>query len=99
MRWTIGTVHLRRSCSAAALGAFVILFASHSLCHADAPDFESQVAPLLVNHCLECHQSSKRSGELNLASRDTMLAGGESGAAINLEQPAESLLLERLRAG
>ena len=34
---------------------------------AETPDFERDVAPLLVNHCLDCHQPNKRSGKLNVS--------------------------------
>jgi hypothetical protein len=66
---------------------------------ADPPDFERQIAPLLVNRCLTCHQPTKRSGGLDLSSRATALAGGESGAAIASEKPEASYLLERVQAG
>jgi hypothetical protein len=66
---------------------------------AEPPDFEREIAPLLINHCLGCHQPTKRNGELNLATRAALLAGGEQGAAIVLGQPAKSLLLERVAEG
>ncbi len=66
---------------------------------AAGPDFERDVAPILVNHCLECHQPNKRSGELNLATRGALLAGGEQGPAIVAGVEKESLLLERIRSG
>ena len=33
--------------------------------------FERQVAPLLANHCLECHDSSNSKGDLNLSRKVT----------------------------
>src|SRR4051812_41392309 len=64
-----------------------------------SPDFEREVAPLLVTHCLDCHHPSKRSGKLNLATLDGLLTGGEQGPAISPEKPAASLLLERVMGG
>ena len=66
---------------------------------AEPPDFERQIAPLLVAHCLDCHQPSKRSGELDLSTAAGLLKGGEQGSAIVLGKSAESLLVERIAAG
>src|SRR5262245_60900313 len=65
---------------------------------AEPPDFERQIAPLLVNRCLTCHQPNKRSGGLDLSSRASLLTGGESGPALDAEKPRASLLLERVTA-
>ncbi len=70
-----------------------------ALSAAEAPDFERDAAPLLVNRCLLCHQPSKRSGGLDLSSRATALAGGESGPAISAERPEASYLLARVADG
>lgn len=57
--------------------------------------FENEVKPLLAAHCLECHGGKgKSNGGLNLTNRDGVLKGGDSGAAVSLESPQESLLLE-----
>lgn len=80
-------------CAQAAILVAAPLFAT------DAPDFERDVAPILVNHCLECHQPNKKSGELNLATAAGLLAGGEQGKAIVAGKPAESLLIERITSG
>jgi mono/diheme cytochrome c family protein len=64
----------------------------------EPPDFERHVAPLLVNHCLTCHQPTKRSGKLDLSSAASVLAGGEQGPALVSGTPNESLLYERVRA-
>ena len=66
---------------------------------AELPDFERDIAPLLVDHCLDCHQPTKHSGELNLATLAGALAGGEQGPALTPGKPAASLLIERVRAG
>lgn len=62
----------------------------------EAPDFERDIAPQLVNHCLDCHQPNKRSGKLDLSNLAGLLAGGEQGPALIPGKPASSLLLERV---
>ncbi|HEX3726503.1 MAG TPA: PSD1 and planctomycete cytochrome C domain-containing protein [Pirellulales bacterium] len=57
--------------------------------------FESKVKPLLAMHCLKCHGGDgKVKGGLYLTSREGILKGGDSGPAISLATPRESLLLE-----
>jgi hypothetical protein len=62
-------------------------------------EFESQIAPLLIRHCVECHQGKDPSGGLLLTSREGLVAGGDSGAAVDVESPADSYLLERITSG
>ena len=59
--------------------------------------FESQVRPVLHGRCLQCHNDRVRTSGLSVESRDGLLEGGNRGAAVSLEQPAESLLLSALR--
>src|SRR5947209_10752914 len=56
------------------------------------PDFDRQVAPLLVQHCLDCHSGPKPKGGLDLSNRKSALAGGKSGAVIVPGKPEDSLL-------
>ncbi|NOZ38992.1 MAG: DUF1553 domain-containing protein [Planctomycetes bacterium] len=64
-----------------------------------APDFEQEIAPLLVRRCLECHQERDPSGGLSLASKAGLLQGGESGSVVTADTPDESYLLERVTTG
>ncbi|MCR9116041.1 MAG: DUF1549 domain-containing protein, partial [bacterium] len=59
--------------------------------------FENEVRPLLVANCFKCHSEKKQSGELRLDSIGAILAGGESGAAIEEHDPDASLLMEAIR--
>jgi Protein of unknown function (DUF1549)/Protein of unknown function (DUF1553)/Planctomycete cytochrome C len=61
--------------------------------------FEGKVRPLLVKHCYECHslQADKAKGGLLLDSKEGWTAGGDSGDAIELGQPKNSLLIEAVR--
>jgi len=61
--------------------------------------FESRIRPVLVEHCQECHAAGARPvrGGLRLDSRDGILAGGDSGPAVDLDDPAGSLIVAALR--
>lgn len=60
---------------------------------------ESRVASVIARRCLECHNDRDAKGGLSLTSRDSILKGGESGTAIVVGQPTESLLIERVANG
>ncbi|UUO09060.1 DUF1549 domain-containing protein [Blastopirellula sp. J2-11] len=59
--------------------------------------FEHDIRPLLIKRCFECHSDETEKGNLRLDSRGALLAGGDSGAAIEPGKPAESLLIEAIR--
>ena len=59
--------------------------------------FESNVRPVLVEHCQKCHGSKKQWAGLRLDSREALLRGGDSGAAIVPGKPNESLLIRAVR--
>lgn len=61
--------------------------------------FESKIRPLLNAHCYECHGSDAQEGGLRLDSRSALVAGGDSGAAIEAGQPDASLLIDAVRYG
>ena len=46
---------------------------------AEAVDFERDVAPLLVRHCIACHNPSDPAGRLDLTAEAHARAGGDSG--------------------
>lgn len=79
----------------------LFLFFSGVAAHAAdvAPDFEKEVAPILINNCLECHHHGKASGGLRLGVADDLRKGGDSGAVIQTEEGGKSLLIERVEAG
>jgi hypothetical protein len=64
----------------------------------DMAFFENKVRPLLVEHCYECHsvKSPKLKANLRVDSRKALLKGGDSGAAIDLAHPDESLLMQAI---
>jgi len=59
--------------------------------------FETSVRPLLVERCFKCHGDKKQWGGLRLDSREALLQGGDSGAAIVPGKPDESLLIRAVR--
>ena len=63
--------------------------------------YEKEVLPVLAAHCLKCHGDNpeKLKGELNLATRKGTLAGGDSGPAVSLAKPADSILLKAIHYG
>ena len=59
----------------------------------EAALFTSKIQPLLAHNCFACHTNS-RLGGLRLDSRESLLAGGKSGPAIQVKNPDESLLIQ-----
>ena len=62
--------------------------------------FEKQVRPLLAESCHGCHsaKAGKTRGGLALDSREAILKGGDSGPAVVPGKPAQSLLVDAVRA-
>ena len=77
----------------------ISLGASISLKVEASPDFDREIAPILVKRCLECHNDREIAGGLALTSWAKAVAGGDSGEVIDSEQPQQSLLLERITSG
>jgi hypothetical protein len=63
--------------------------------------FESQVRPLLVKHCYECHseESGKQKGGLWLDRKAGWESGGDGGPSIVPGNPDASLLIHSIRYG
>ena len=59
--------------------------------------FESHVRPLLVEKCLECHTGNEPDGGLLMNGHASLLAGGESGPAVEPGDAEASLLIEAVR--
>ncbi len=56
--------------------------------------FEYEIAPLLAKHCLECHDTSRKEGALDLSRKAAAFSGGDSGKAIEPGHGSESELWE-----
>ena len=63
--------------------------------------FENKVRPLLIDKCYSCHgpESKPLEGGLNLSSRKGLLSGGDTGPAIVVGAPDESLLIDVVNYG
>ncbi|MDB5335734.1 MAG: hypothetical protein JWN70_1353 [Planctomycetaceae bacterium] len=61
--------------------------------------FEKKIRPVLVEHCQQCHasDSKKLGGGLLLDHREGVLKGGDSGSAIEVGKPEESLLIKAIK--
>ena len=59
--------------------------------------FETSIRPLLVENCLKCHGEKKQWGSLRLDSREAVLQGGDSGAAVIESKPDESRLIAAVK--
>src|ERR1051325_6572645 len=56
----------------------------------------SPVAAIFEKHCLDCHGNQDPEGKLVLETYETLLKGGESGAAIIAGHSQESLLVKMI---
>ncbi|MCO6454972.1 MAG: PSD1 domain-containing protein [Pirellulaceae bacterium] len=63
--------------------------------------FEKQVRPVLVQRCYECHsgKTDEPKGGLRVDSRAALLAGGDTGPAIEPGKPEASLLIDAVNYG
>jgi len=68
---------------------------------ADQLTLERDIRPILKEHCFDCHGATEEveAGLLDLRLVRFMVTGGESGPAITLGKPTESLLLDRITSG
>ena len=80
--------------------AFILLLAHGAVADVSEEDlefFEKKIRPILVNRCYECHGPEKQKGGLRLDSREAIVKGGQSGAAIIPGKPQESLLIKGIQ--
>jgi hypothetical protein len=62
----------------------------------ETPDFEAQVLPILRTRCVGCHGGASGQAGLDLSTREGILKGGRSGAAIQPGASDKSLLVEKI---
>jgi hypothetical protein len=84
----------------ACLSACSGLFAADTLppVAARTVDFQKDIVPILSGSCLKCHSGHEPKGGLRIETRETLLAGGDSGKVVVPQKSGESLLV-RLVAG
>ncbi|HEY1786208.1 MAG TPA: DUF1549 domain-containing protein, partial [Pirellulales bacterium] len=67
------------------------------LANEDLRFFETDVRPVLVEHCHKCHGPKKQEAGLRLDSQEAALKGGDNGPVIVPGKPDESLLVAAIR--
>src|SRR6185436_6562538 len=59
-------------------------------------NYETQIRPLIVDNCFDCHSADKRKGGLSLATYADILEGGKDGPIVRPGKSADSMLIHRL---
>ncbi len=77
---------------------FLLVSSLHSEAHEPA-DLETAARAIIEKRCLVCHNAKLKTADLIFDSRDAILKGGKSGAAIVPNQPSKSLMLRRIVSG
>ncbi len=65
----------------------------------ETPNFELDVQPLLQKHCSDCHADGKREASLDVRTPQSLLHGGDSGAAIEPGSAEKSILFQLILNG
>ena len=93
-----------RSCIVRLLAAACILLAASERGRAgdaplEKPKFAAHIAPIFAAKCGKCHGEAKREGSLDLRSEAAIVAGGDSGSAVDAKHPEQSELWRRVASG
>lgn len=79
-----------------AISFFVL---AHALAlQAQGVDFAHEIVPILRGHCIECHSAVNKKGGFSINTREDLLKGGESGAAIVPGKSKISSMIERIES-
>lgn len=73
------------------LAAFAIQNASSANAE-DKINFEDHIKPILRDKCLSCHNTNKKSADLDLSSYSSLMQGGASGASVEVGDSGASYL-------
>ncbi|WP_298865571.1 c-type cytochrome domain-containing protein, partial [uncultured Gimesia sp.] len=91
-------IYLLRQNRKTILGLLIPAFLSLALCyqsHAEEIDFDRDIAPLLKEHCWDCHSGKEPDSKLNLDRRVGALSGGDYGQpAIVPGKPEKSFMID-----
>lgn len=82
----------------ATLRAMLAWSALLNLAPAADVEYARDIRPLLSHKCGACHGALRQEAGLRLDAGSLIYAGGDSGEVIDLDQPAASLLLQRVAA-
>lgn len=61
-------------------------------------DFDQHIQPFLVRRCIACHGPDQQKGGLRLDLKSTTMKGGKNGPVINVKQPDQSAILQRINS-
>ena len=81
--------------------SMLAMLAGSILAASATPDdklWNAHIEPLLKEHCIECHSAAKSKSGLDLSSLQTILRGGDRGAAVIPGRPESSHLYTFLRS-
>ena len=73
--------------------ALIAVLGTSSFARAADDELFKHVKPILEQTCVKCHFGAEAKAGLRLTSRDEILKGGESGPAVDLQTPGDSLLI------
>ena len=59
--------------------------------------FQTQIRPLLIEHCVKCHGGEKTKGDFDLTTREGLLQGGADGPVLVPFKAGASLMLKQMR--
>src|SRR5262245_21822618 len=76
-------------------GTIIACSPAFSAAPASSADYFA-IDAIFAKHCLDCHGAQDPEGKLVLASFETLLKGGESGAAIDPGKSSDSLLVKMI---
>jgi hypothetical protein len=83
-------------CAAVAAALYVLMFAAAPAASAQQPgkpvSFINDVAPIVKENCLACHDAKKKSGKYDMTTFEKLMAGGANGEPVVPGKPGESEL-------
>ena len=56
--------------------------------------YKDDVYPILSDHCYKCHGGRKHNGDFSLASRESVLVGGENGKVVRVGNSRRSRMIQ-----
>lgn len=76
--------------------SFLTLAALTISVHAEAPDFQKEIAPILEASCVKCHCEAKVKGKLRMDTKEMAMKGGKEHKLIIPGKPDESSMIKVL---
>ena len=79
------------------LFATTTLLGNEEFSAADLAFFETNIRPVLITHCQDCHSGDEPESRFSVEFREGFLTGGKFGPAVKLGKPKESLLISAIK--